>query len=140
VRRGAHAVLEVRDHLLLAVRARREGLMRAGRRREAPGRVRPGEQAHLDARFGRDPSELVQLGVGLEEHARSLRDAVHAHVEALRLLEHRLEAARSFGRRDLDAVLGAVGEALGGIGQLVEVAPRQPETCEEVPNRGHKRV
>ena len=65
---------------------------------------------------------LVELGVGEQEDAAPLRDAVHRHVEPLGLLEHRLEAARALGARDLDPVLRAVGEAPGRVGQLVQVA------------------
>ena len=133
---GAHAVLEIRDDLLLAVRRRGESLVRARRRRDAPCSVRAREQADLDPRLGRLPRHVVELGVGLQEHARALRDAVDAHVEALRLLEHGGEAARPLRRRDLDAVLRAVGEiASAKSGRSLRSPRGSPRPSKEVANQ-----
>src|SRR4051812_9487459 len=137
VRGGAHAVLEVRDDLLLAMRARGEALMRTCRRREPPRRVRSREQADLHLRVGCEAGHLVELVVGLHEDAGALGHALDADVEALRLREHGLETARPLGRRDLDPVLRAVGEPLRGLRQLVQVATREADAGEEAPNRVH---
>jgi hypothetical protein len=137
--RGAADVVQARDHLLLPVRGGRDD--RAGRRarhrRGAPGGVRPCEQGDLDARRSRRAGELVELGLGVHEDTASLRDAVHADVEPGGFLEHGVEAARPLGARDLDAVLRAVGEPLGRVGQRAQIARRQADRREEVTGRAH---
>ena len=123
VRRGADAVLEIRDDLLLPVRGRGEARVGAGASPTGPTRRSAARRGDTSTRASAAvPRQLVELGVRLHEDARSLRDAVHAHVEPLRLLEHGLEAARPLRRRDLDAVLRTVREALRRVGQVVQVA------------------
>ena len=51
---------------------------------------------------------------------------VHGDLEPRRLLEHRAQAGGPLGAGDLDAVLRAVGKALSGRRQVVQVARRQP--------------
>ena len=95
------------------------------------------KEADLDARGRGRGGHRVELGVGLEKDAAPLRDAVHPDVEPLGLLEHGLEAARPLGARDLDPVLRAVGKALRRIGQVVQVARRQPDRAQEVAGLAH---
>ena len=140
MRGGADAILEGRDDLLLAVRARGEPLVRAGARREAPRGVRTREQTDLDLRVGGLPRHLVELGIGLHEDAGALRHAMDANVEPLRLCEHRLETARALGGRDLDPVLRAVRKPLRRVGQLVQIPARKPGVGEKAANRVHTRV
>ena len=136
---GSTRVVESGDDLLLAPCGRRENAAGRGarRRRRVPGGVRSSEERDLDRCGGRRSGQLVQLGVGLEEHAASLRDAMHGHVEPFRLLENRLEAARPLRARDLHAVLRPVGEALLRVGELVEVAARQSDRAQEVARLVH---
>src|ERR1700747_2614840 len=62
-----------------------------------------------------------------------------ANVEPVGLVEHGLERARPLGARDLDAVLRAVGEALPGGGEVVQVSTGEADRPEEVarPLHGH---
>ena len=124
------AILEIRDELLLAVRGRGEAGMRARSRREPPGGVRPCEQRHLDRGVGRNARQLVELRVGLHEDTRSLRDAVHAHVERRRPPPAPLEAPRALGRRDLDAILAPSGNRFVRVGKIVEISLRQDRGSE----------
>jgi hypothetical protein len=57
---------------------------------------------------------------------------VHLDVEPVGLVEDRLEAVRSLGAGDLHSVVRAVGEALLGGRQLVQVGRRQTELLEPV--------
>jgi hypothetical protein len=79
-------------------------------------------------------------GLTLGRIPAPLRDAMDQDVEALGLLDHRLEAARPLRARDLDAVLGAVREALLRVRQRVEVAGRQADRFEECARRLHGRL
>jgi hypothetical protein len=107
-------IVECLYDLLLPVGDRREdGTCRGpGHRGRTPAGVGAGEEADLDVRFGGAARPLVELGVGLQEDAAPLRDAVDPHVEPLRLLEHRVEAAWPLGARDLDPIVRPVGKAL----------------------------
>ena len=132
-------VVEARHDLLLTVRGRGDDTARrrARHRRDSPGGVRPREQADFHRRLRPEPRHLVELGVGEQEHAGPLRNAVHADVEPLGLLEHGLEAPRPFRARDLHPVLRSVGEPLVGGRVLVQVGRREPGCLEELPRRRH---
>ena len=121
-------VLQGPHQLLLAARRRRHDRAgrRARRRRGVPTRVRAGEQAHLAARRVRRANHFVEFLVRQEKHPGALGDAMDGDVQAPRLLEHRLQAAWAFGARDLDPVLRAVGKALRGRRELVQVPPGRP--------------
>ena len=85
-------ILENGDELLLTADRRRESASGGSLCgcRGVPAGIRPREQADLDRGGGALLGHLVELSVGKQEHAASLRDPVDAHFEPLRLLEHRL--------------------------------------------------
>jgi hypothetical protein len=72
-------------------------------------------------------AHLQDLGVREEHDPRPLRDAVDLDFSSVGLLDNSLEHPRSFDAGDLDPVLRPVRETLLRVGQIVEVASRQPQ-------------
>ena len=76
---------------------------------------------------------LVQFVVGEQHHAAALADAVDRHAERIGGLEDGPQGVRPLDRGDLHPPLPAVREALGGGGQIVQIARRQAHAPQKLP-------
>ena len=108
----------------------------AGHGRRAPAGVRAGEQAELHPGIRRDAHHVVELGVGVQEHAAPLRHPPDRHVQLVSRAHDRAHAGRTLDAGNLHPPGDAVGEALGRDRQFAEVAAGQAERVEQLRLRG----
>ena len=109
-----------------------------GLRARVPARARADEQAHLDAVLASEGEHLRDLVVRLQHDPAALADAVDGDPTLRRRRRHGFEGARPLHRRDLDAVLAAIGKPLRGGWKVVGVPAGQAELRQDVTRHAHR--
>jgi hypothetical protein len=121
-------VLQGMGQLLSSVDTRSEATAR-GRprcRRWCPAGIGTSEKAYFDPRPGRYLSHFRQFRVGEHENAAALGDTVNADIEPGCFLHYRVQRRGTLRAWYFDAKSGAIREPLGGLGQVLQVAAREP--------------
>jgi hypothetical protein len=100
------------------------------------------EEAHLYPLCPSQGDHPLDFLVGLKHHAAALADAMNRDGVLAGGRYHRFHRARSFARRDFDAILSAVVETLARGWQVVGVAVGQLQIVEDRVSgpHGHPRI